>query len=159
MKNISTTLLFIVKKNKVLLAMKKRGYGVGLYNGIGGKMQAGETIYETMLRETKEEISVVPTDARLVGVIDFDLFLKAEKTKERVHIFIAHEFEGQIQESEEMKPEWFDIKKIPYEKMFDDDLLWLPSVLQGKLVKGFIEFDENDHTIGGKVSVVESLED
>jgi hypothetical protein len=29
-----------------------------------------------------------------------------------------------------MKPEWFDIEKIPYDKMWDDDIIWLPRVLK-----------------------------
>lgn len=157
MKNINTTLLLIIKDNKILLAMKKRGFGVGLYNGVGGKMQDGETIFETMIRETKEEINVEPIDAKLVGIIDFDLYLKGEKAIEKVHIFVAHNYKGEVQESEEMKPEWFDINKIPYEKMFDDDLLWLPDVVNGKLVQGNVKFDKNNHTVESKISVVKNL--
>ena len=155
MKNINTTLLLIIKGNRILLAMKKRGFGVGLYNGVGGKMQEGETIFETMIRETKEEINVKPIDAKLVGIIDFDLYLKGKKTIEKVHIFVAHNYEGEVQESEEMKPEWFDINKIPYGKMFDDDLLWLPDVVNGKLVQGNVKFDKNNHTLESKIFVVE----
>lgn len=158
MKNINTTLLLIIKGNRILLAMKKRGFGVGLYNGVGGKMQDGETIYETMIRETKEEINVEPIDAKLVGMIDFDLYLKGEKAIEKVHIFVANNYKGEVRESEEMKPKWFDINKIPYEKMFDDDLLWLPDVINGKLVKGNVVFDKNNHTVESKISVVKKLE-
>ena len=157
MKNINTTLLFIIKDDKILLAMKKRGFGVGLYNGVGGKMQDGETIFETMIRETKEEINVEPIDAKLVGIIDFDLYLKGENVIEKVHIFVAHNYKDDLQESEEMKPEWFDINKIPYEKMFDDDLLWLQDVVNGKLVQGKVKFDKSNHTVESNISIVEKL--
>jgi 8-oxo-dGTP pyrophosphatase MutT (NUDIX family) len=54
----NTTLLFLVKKqdNKitdVLLAMKKRGFGAGRWNGVGGKLGEGETIEQAVIRESK----------------------------------------------------------------------------------------------------------
>ena len=152
MKKITTTLLFIIKDNKILLPMKKRGQGQGFYNGVGGKMQDGENIVDTLLRETKEEINVTPVDFRNVGKIDFDLFYKGEKALETMEIFIANDFEGQLKESEEMKPFWFDLDKIPYDKMFPDDRLWIEKVLNGKLVKGKIKMDKNFNMIENELS-------
>lgn len=156
-KIIKTSLLFILKENKILLGQKKRGFGKGLYNGFGGKMQDGETIFETMRRETIEELSVVPISAELVGKIEFDLYINGENANEIVHIFTCSEFEGEVTESDEMKPIWFDLNEIPYENMFDDDLLWLPLVLKGEKVSGVVNFDKNNHTIFSDIKVVESL--
>lgn len=40
-----STLVFVFNKQKqILLAMKKRGFGVGKWNGAGGKVEDGETI-------------------------------------------------------------------------------------------------------------------
>ena len=55
---METTLCLLKKDNSILLAMKKRGFGSGKYNGIGGKIEKGETPDEAMIRETKEEIKV-----------------------------------------------------------------------------------------------------
>ena len=38
------TLLFIVEPYRVLLGMKKRGFGAGRWNGFGGKVHEDETI-------------------------------------------------------------------------------------------------------------------
>lgn len=38
------TLCILFDKDRVLLAMKKRGFGVGKWNGAGGKLKDGETI-------------------------------------------------------------------------------------------------------------------
>ena len=57
MKNLETTLLVIVKDNKIMLGEKKRGFGKGKFNAVGGKRQEGELIYDTMLRETMEEMT------------------------------------------------------------------------------------------------------
>ena len=40
---------------RVLLGMKKRGFGVGKWNGFGGKLHANETMVECAARELHEE--------------------------------------------------------------------------------------------------------
>lgn len=44
------TLLFVLEPGRVLLGMKKRGFGVGRWNGFGGKVQLGESIEEGAIR-------------------------------------------------------------------------------------------------------------
>ncbi|HET6924778.1 MAG TPA: NUDIX domain-containing protein, partial [Candidatus Saccharimonadales bacterium] len=65
------TLALLVRNDSILLAMKKRGFGQGLWNGAGGKVEAGETIEQAMIRECQEEISVTPTTFEKVAVHDF----------------------------------------------------------------------------------------
>ena len=40
------TLVHIRDEENILLGMKKRGFGVGKWNGFGGKVQPGETILQ-----------------------------------------------------------------------------------------------------------------
>ena len=49
------TLVFVLKPGHVLLGMKKRGFGVGKWNGFGGKMHADESMVECAARELHEE--------------------------------------------------------------------------------------------------------
>ena len=65
------TLLFLLKNNQILLAMKKRGFGQGRWNGAGGKPKDEETIIETAIRETQEEIGVTPKNISQVATLDF----------------------------------------------------------------------------------------
>ena len=44
------TLVFVREDARVLLGLKKRGFGVGRWNGFGGKVQSGETIEEGAAR-------------------------------------------------------------------------------------------------------------
>lgn len=44
------TLLFVLEPGRVLLGMKKRGFGEGRWNGFGGKVQGGETVEEGAIR-------------------------------------------------------------------------------------------------------------
>lgn len=44
------TLVLVVQPPRVLLGLKKRGFGAGLWNGFGGKVQPGESIEEAARR-------------------------------------------------------------------------------------------------------------
>ncbi len=45
------------------------------------------------------------------------------------HVFVADVWRGKPKESEEMRPEWFPVEKLPFEQMWADDPVWLPLVL------------------------------
>ena len=44
------TLVLIRERTRVLLGMKKRGFGHGRWNGFGGKVETGETILQGAVR-------------------------------------------------------------------------------------------------------------
>ena len=148
---LETTLCLLKKENKILLAMKKRGFGEGKYNGVGGKIEKGETPEEAMIRETKEEIAVVPTKFEKVGFIDFDEYYKGKKERVTFHLYFVKEWTGEPTESEEMNPKWFDVDNIPYDKMFPDDKYWLPLILEGKKIKAYFDFDEEWNLLCKKI--------
>ena len=148
---LETTLCLLKKDNRILLAMKKRGFGEGKYNGVGGKIENGETPEEAMIRETQEEIAVTPIEYEKVGIIEFDEFYKGQKEKVMFHLYVASEWQGEPTESDEMKPEWFDIQSIPYDKMFPDDKYWLPLILEGKKIKAYFDFDEEWNLLSKKI--------
>lgn len=143
MNRLETTLCLLVKENKILLAMKKRGFGEGRYNGIGGKIEKSETPEQAMIREAKEEILITPTKYEKVGLIEFDEYYKGNKQNLIFHLYLVYEWEGDILETEEMKPKWFEVNDIPYNKMFPDDKYWLPLIIEGKKISAYFDFDEN----------------
>ncbi len=138
------TLLFLRHHDQILLAMKKRGFGANRYNGVGGKVEPGESLDDAMIRECQEEIGVTPITFTKVAEHDFLQSESNEPWRMYVHAYIATEWQGTPAETEEMAPEWFTLDAIPYDKMWSDDIYWLPIVLQGKKVKGVYTFDEND---------------
>ncbi len=146
MKN--TTLCFLVKEDKVLLAMKKRGFGVGKWNGVGGKVSENEDIKEATVREANEEIgvSINPADLKSHGSIKFS-FENNPDWNQEVHIFITEKWEGELAESEEMKPQWYENDKLPFENMWLDDPHWLPKVLAGKKIEGEFLFNNDGSEI------------
>jgi len=65
------TLLFLVRSGEILLAMKKRGFGEGRWNGVGGKVADGETVEDAAVHEIEEEIGVKPITLHQVATLDF----------------------------------------------------------------------------------------
>lgn len=129
-----------MSNGKVLLAMKRRGFGIGKWNGPGGKQIEGESIEDTCRRETKEEIGVDLVGLEHRGTIEFIVESKPE-WNQVCSIFVASGVIGEPLESDEMRPEWFEIQKIPLADMWADDPIWLPGVLAGGTVSLRIYFD------------------
>lgn len=156
--DIRRTLLFLRSGDQILLALKKRGFGMGRWNGAGGKLEPGETIEQALVRESVEEIGVTPTNWTAVGQLDF---VQDAETADPWHMFvyayIADAWEGEPTESEEMMPKWFHVEDIPYQDMWGDDEFWLPYVLDGKKVVGEFTFDIDDNLLTHDVRVVEEL--
>eukprot|EP01083_Nonionella_stella_P289332 984578_1 len=130
-----TTLLLVTRgaKNQrnleVLLGFKKRGFGVGKWNGFGGKVEPGETILEACKRECIEECLIEPLDVRQLGVIHFKF--ESDPTVLEVHIFHAPKFSGEPGETEEMRPQWFPAPSVPFDQMWPDDRFWWPLFMKG----------------------------
>jgi ADP-ribose pyrophosphatase len=135
------------KRSKVLIAMKKRGFGVGKLNGVGGKVEKGESIENALLRETREEVNVEIKEFEKVAVIDF--YFKDNSVNkdfnQKAHVFIAYKWEGEPTESEEMAPQWVDINMLPLEKMWSDDRYWLPEILSGKKLMAWFLFNNENN--------------
>ncbi|MGV8142497.1 MAG: 8-oxo-dGTP diphosphatase [Candidatus Pacearchaeota archaeon] len=138
-----STLCVVTSSDKILLGMKKRGFGIGKYNGYGGKPNIGESIDDAALREFTEEscLKSEKKDLSKVGEIDF-YFPHQPNFDQTVHIYKINKFIGNPEETEEMSHHWFSLNDIPYSSMWDDDKHWLPLVLEGKKVKGHFVFKE-----------------
>lgn len=154
MKEKILSLLFLQRDDEILLAMKKRGFGEGRWNGVGGKVEVGESIEQAMVREAREEIAVTPTVYEKVADIRFDEFFKGEPALMHVHVFIASAWEGEPKESDEMAPKWVNVSKIPYKDMWADDPYWLPKVLNGKKIKADFKLDETDAIVSHRITEV-----
>lgn len=138
------TLLFLLKDDEVLLAMKKRGFGAGRWNGVGGKLDEGETLEEALVRECQEEIGVTPVTYEKAADIVFHEFDEDKEADMAVVVYTCHEWEGEPTESEEMAPQWFKIDGLPFDTMWPDDQYWLPQVLAGNKLVAEFTLDKND---------------
>ena len=155
MKKIQT-LCFLRNNGKILLGMKKRGFGVGRWNGFGGKLQVDETIEEAAKRETQEESGIEIQVLEKFGIVNFTFQGKEDMLE--VHFFEIKKYSGEAQETEEMKPQWFVYSEIPLELMWPDDKFWMPLFLEGKKFQGEFHFDEEENAIlKNKLEIMENL--
>jgi len=135
------TCVFPVRGRQVLLGMKKRGFGAGMYNGFGGKVRVEERVEDCARRELEEECGLWGALRPCAEVVV--LFDCAKRT--RHHIFTAEALSGEPIETDEMAPKWFDVEAMPYEQMWPDIRMWLPQALWsngGLLVRGYFEVVE-----------------
>lgn len=141
-KILTLVLLFPANSSRILLGMKKRGFGAGKWNGFGGKVLETETISQGAQRELMEEAGISCSDLSFCGLLSFEFEGNSEIYQ--VHVFKGSLFQGEVAESEEMRPAWFETAEIPYEKMWADDRVWMQKLLKDQLFQGkFVFLDEN----------------
>lgn len=156
-----TNLIFLIKKqngsiSEVCLALKKRGFGMNRWNGVGGKLEAGETIEEAARRETKEEIGAEIGALEKIAELSF-YFPHNPSWNQLVHVYFSESWTGEPVESEEMRPNWFQVMDIPFKDMWPDDIYWLPQVLEGNKVRASFTFGEGDVIQNKEINIMEKL--
>jgi len=149
------TLCIVHQEPRILLGMKKVGFGQGRWNGFGGKVKEGESIEEAAKRELLEEVGITVKDIQHLGMLDFKWRDKVQDLE--MHIFKVLDFLGEPIESDEMKPQWFETKKIPFDEMWQDDKHWLPLFLKNKKFRGKFVFDNEDNILDYSLNEVEEI--
>lgn len=133
------TLLFVLPGDgRVLLIHKKRGLGRGLFNGPGGRLEPGETPVQAAVRETREELCIEALDPVPAGRLRFHF---VDGYKLQVHVFRSGAYRGEPAETDEAVPAWFRLDRVPYDRMWADDPLWLPRLFAEQAFDGRFVFD------------------
>ena len=129
--------------HRLLLQRKSAGlFGEGKWNGVGGKLKAGETPMEGATREALEETGLMVSKLEPHGVLNF-YFGQRAKVDWVVHVFSTRNFDGEPRPSEEGVLRWFTLDDIPYSEMWQDDELWLPLLLEGRRFDGVFYFSDD----------------
>jgi len=146
---IEGTVCWILKDGKALLQLKTRGISEGKWNAAGGHVEKGETPFECVKREVFEETGLTIGEPTYHGKFKFFFGEGSEENKKSlttpwiIHVFSTDKFAGELKESDEGELRWFEIDKIPFDKMWQDDALWVPLVLEGKRFDGEFVFNED----------------
>ena len=139
-KTVLSTLCYIKHRGKTLMLhriKKTNDVHYGKWNGIGGKLESGETIEDCVIREVKEETGLLIIEPILKGILTFPAFKDGEDWY--VFIFITDKFKGKMKNSPEGVLHWIDDDKLFNLNLWEGDKLFLkwmeqPKIFSGKLV-------------------------
>ncbi len=66
------TLVFLLRGEEILMLHRRYPPNQGLWNGVGGRLEAGELPLEGALREVREETGYSLSSARFAGLLTWD---------------------------------------------------------------------------------------
>lgn len=128
------------RSRQLFIPKIKRGIQGGYLGGVGGKVETEESFLDCALRETNEEIKIIPLRSSFKH---FATFHEVRRNEEG--LFLTYEvcfywldtWAGMPQETDEVDPcdshgrdHWYNEDKLPWEKMFPPHNNWLPVALR-----------------------------
>lgn len=118
-------------EDQVLLLQKPRR---GWWVAPGGKMESGESVKDSVVREYREETGIYILNPQLKGVFTFIIKEGDQIVQEwMMFTFMADSFTGKnVTESEEGVLKWHDVKDVPDLPMAPGDSHILDFMLKGK---------------------------
>ena len=144
MKKFAQMIIVDSEMNRILLVHHKTDGLSGYYTGLLGEVNENETPQDAALRIARNMCGVSVQNADLRAIIEFTF---DDSDVESEYQYYTTQYEGQPQETEHIKPVWFDIDKIPYSLMPADDVIWYPPFLDGKLQRGKFHFARDSKTL------------
>ena len=120
------TLCYLKDEDRTLMLhrIKKEGdMHLGKWNGLGGKVENGETPEACAAREVKEESGLTVTDPQLKGFITFPNF---DGTNDwYVFVYRYENFSGQLIDSAEGHLEWIQNDRMPELPLWEGDRIFM----------------------------------
>ena len=123
---INATLCYVRNGDKTLMlhrVKKENDIHEGKWNGLGGKMEPGETPEECVIREVREESGLHIRDPALRGVLMFPEF--DGNNDWLAFVFTAHTFTGELINSTEGILQWIDNADLLDLNLWEGDKIFL----------------------------------
>ncbi len=123
---LNTTLCYIEKDEKYLMlhrVKKKNDMNHDKWIGIGGKLEAKESPFDSARREILEETGLIVDALSYRGIITF---VSDEFGTEYMHLFHTTQFEGEIREDcDEGNLEWIEKERLLSLPIWEGDKIFL----------------------------------
>ena len=128
-----TTLCYIKDRNRYLMLFRNKkpdDPNEGKWIGIGGRIEEGESHWECMKREVKEETGLSVTDASFLGVISF---VSDCWEDEMMFLYRAEGFSGELNtDCREGTLAWIEKDRIMDLPLWEGDRIFLSDLIDGK---------------------------
>ncbi len=151
-------IIFPLRGDDVLLGIKTRKIGVGLFNGWGGKQEAHQTMLQSCVAEFKKESGLDSREQDFIKVAEVSFYIHKNDGRivlNQCDIFFIERFTGTPQVTEEMRePTWFPKNKLPWSKMMIDAPFWVPQILAGERMRYQIHYDDDRKNILGSIQSI-----
>ena len=122
---ILSTLCYLQQEDRYLMlhrVKKKHDINQDKWIGIGGKLEAGESPEECLLREAAEETGLTLTDYRFRGIVTF---VSDKWDTEYMFLYTATGFTGELKACDEGDLEWVPFDRIPSLPLWQGDHIFL----------------------------------
>lgn len=137
------TLCYIRNQGKTLMVhriKKANDIHQGKWNGLGGKLEAGETPEECASREIFEESGLIVRKLEWKGILTFPDFANDEDWY--AFVFLVPEFEGELIDSVEGDLHWIDNEELPNLNLWEGDTIFLPWLERPEFFSGKFVYKE-----------------
>lgn len=131
------TLCYVRENGRTLMihrTKKRNDMHQGKWNGLGGKLEAGESPEECARREIQEESGLNVDRLILKGVLTFPEFSKGEDWY--AFIFEACGVSGEMIDSPEGVLEWVPDEQVLELNLWEGDRIFIPWLSQEKFFSG-----------------------
>lgn len=121
------TLCYVRRAGQTLMIhriKKAEDMHAGKWNGLGGKLEPGETPEECATREIWEESGLRVEHPIWKGLLTFPAFARGEDWY--AFVFVADQFNGELIDSPEGVLEWVDDARLLALNLWEGDRIFLP---------------------------------
>jgi len=139
------TLCYLHREGQTLMLhrnKKENDMHAGKWNGLGGKLEPGETPEECAIREVREEAGLIVKHPTLRGVITFPGFSNDEDWY--VFLFVITEFEGELIDSAEGDLEWISDDQVLDLPLWEGDRIFMPWLDRAEFFSGKFVYQDGE---------------
>ena len=123
---------FLIKDNKVVVIKYKEGNKkIGYYDIPGGKIEEGETLEQTAIREMNEETGLKIKSLRYKG----NMIIEYPDRIFDFGVFLCNEYKGELQNFEENTSEWIENNELLRKEKILSNIM----ILDRFFIKGLID--------------------
>lgn len=141
------TLVYVRRDGQTLMVYRNKKPGdmhAGKWNGLGGKLEPGETPEACAAREVLEESGLTLRAPRLRGLLTFPAFSQGEDWY--AFVFTAHDFRGDLIDSPEGRLEWVEDDRLLDLPLWEGDRIFIPWLAGEAFFSGRFVYEEGKLT-------------